>query len=65
MPRYNANLEICQKLTEFFEKPENHDLRFFQGLSVLGMIENQHIDIMCIKDNFHEESLATIRNMKK
>lgn len=68
MPRFNANIEICNKLMEFFSKEENKDLRFFQGLQILKLQKSQvgHMtSAMVILDNFHEESLITLKKMKE
>jgi hypothetical protein len=64
--RFHANLEICRKLMEFFSK--NQDIRFFQGLQILGL-QNAEIDFendrMIIKNNFSEESLTTLNKLKE
>lgn len=63
--RFHANLEICRKLMEFFSK--NQDIRFFQGLQILGL-QNAEADFennrMIIKNNFSEESLTTLNKLK-
>ena len=72
--RFHANLEICRKLMEFFSK--NQDIRFFQGLNILGLQNPIKVDEVkydegyrvrdeiIIKDNFHEESLTTLNKLK-
>lgn len=44
MSNQEKNLEICQKLTEFFSDPKNRDLRFFQALSNMGAFKQQFDD---------------------
>ena len=70
MSRFNSNVEICNRLKEFFNKEENKDLRFFQGLVALKLLEHELIqgdtfgaEQMIIKDNFSEESLTTLRKL--
>ena len=63
--RFHANLEICRKLMEFFSK--NQDIRFFQGLQILGLLNAEmdfENDRMIIKNNFSEESLTTLNKLK-
>lgn len=61
MSRQAANVQICNKLRQFFEQEENKDLRFFQGLFALGLL-NQNQD-SSIQDPFYEESYNTIRKI--
>jgi hypothetical protein len=66
MARFNANIEICNRLKEFFGKEENKELRFFQGLQALKLQNLQigHMtSTMVILDNFHEESLVTLKKL--
>jgi len=77
MTRQEANIEICNKLLEFFKEHEN--VRFNQGLFSLNITEfseqtlediktNKHTYVSMLKDNYAEESEVTlkkIKNMKK
>ena len=70
MERQSANVEICNKLIEFFSKEENKGLRFWQGLTALGLLKHFEIDndfmsnnFMAIEDNFNEKSLATLKKL--
>ena len=68
MKRQEANLEICQKLTEFFSRPENADIRFFQALTIMGLLETQideHKNVNGVKDPFHQESAKTLQIIKQ
>jgi len=62
MTRQEHNLEICQKLTEFFADPNNKDIRFFQALTAMGMfnpqIDNRY-NVSGVDDPFHVESSVT------
>lgn len=65
--RQKYNLEIVEKLKDFFEK--NPDLRFFQGLVALNIVEFETIDKGYkiehkIIDKFHEESKVTYKKVK-
>lgn len=72
--RFHTNLEICRKLMEFFSK--NQDIRFFQGLQILGLQKSEltifnkkdsdrEFEEMIILDNFYEESLTTLNKLKE
>lgn len=66
MGRFNSNIEICNKLIEFFNKEENVDLRFFQSLQILKLqdvIILEDINHSYIEDNFNEESLITLKKI--
>jgi len=67
MTRQEANMQIIVELTNFFSKPENRDVRFFQGLTVMGLF-NQQIDdrmnVTGIDDPFHQESTKTLNIIK-
>lgn len=68
MTRQESNLEICKKLTDFFSRPENHDIRFFQGLTNLGLFYQQFDDRMNvtgIDDPFCQESTKTLQIINK
>ena len=56
--RQEHNLEICKKLTEFFSNPECKDLRFFQGLAILDILDYD-IDRGFFIDPFNKESKTT------
>lgn len=71
--RLHTNLEICRNLMEFFSK--NQDIRFFQGLQILGLQKAEKVifnkndsdrefEEMIIMDNFHEESVKTLNKLK-
>lgn len=60
--RQENNLEICQKLTEFFSDPNHSDVRFFQALSSMNLYKNQYdeeLNIIGIEDPFYIESSKT------
>ena len=60
--RQEHNLEICQKLTEFFSDPNHKDIRFFQALNAMDMFTNRVDDfgvVHGINDPFHTESKTT------
>lgn len=62
MTRQEHNLEICQKLTEFFSNPNHKDLRFFQALSAMDLFTQQYddrINVTGIDDPFYVESSKT------
>lgn len=61
MSRQAANVQICNKLRQFFEDEKHKDLRFCQALFVLGLIK-QDKDGKII-DNFNEESYDSIRKL--
>lgn len=69
MTRKEANLEICKKLTEFFLKEENKDLRFTQGLFILDINELDYNSlfkpVQVLKDKWAEESVTTLNNLKE
>ena len=44
MTKQDQNLEICKNLVEFFSRPENRDIRFFQGLYAMGLFNQQFDD---------------------
>jgi hypothetical protein len=56
--RQEHNLEICQKLMEFFSNPECKDLRFFQGLAVLDILDYT-TETGFVIDPFNKESKTT------
>ena len=68
MTRQEANLEIIEKLKQFFT--ENPDIRFFQGLQILKLQNitstlTAHDEVeYSIEDNFHEESTTTLNKLK-
>lgn len=61
MSRQAANIQICNKLRQFFEEEDHKDLRFFQGLFALSLLK-QNTD-STIQDPFNEESYTTIKNI--
>lgn len=64
MDRLTANIEILQKLRNFFI--ENPDIRFFQGLQALKLQESHYFEYeeqTLILDNFHEESSKTLKKI--
>ena len=56
--RQQYNLEICEMLTEFFSKPENKDVRFFQALAAMDTIDYNTTQGLVI-DPFNTESKST------
>lgn len=58
MTRQEHNLEICQKLTEFFSNPNHKDLRFFQALAAMETIDYT-TEIGLVVDPFNKESSKT------
>lgn len=64
MERKEINLEIVEKLKQFFK--ENPDIRFFQALQILKLQEScMHLNNqMYIHDNFYEESITTLNRIK-
>ena len=71
MERKETNMEIIEFLKEYFNLPENEGIRFFQGLSNLGLFNQQFDDrLNCtgIDDPYYQESsktLSLIRKIKK
>jgi len=66
MARFNSNIEICNKLIDFFNKEECKDIRFFQALQILKLqdiIILEDINHSYIEDNFNEESLTTLKKI--
>lgn len=61
MARFNSNIEICNKLTDFFNKTENKQIRFCQALQILGI--NHQLSSGDLIDNFNEESLTTLKKI--
>lgn len=64
MVRQETNLEICKKLTKFFSDPKNKDIRFFQALSNMGLLEQQYDDrlnVTGVNDPFYQESAKTLQ----
>lgn len=55
--RQDYNLEIVSRLEEFFTDDKNKDIRFIQGLWILGIADGN--------DLFHEESLKTLAKIEK
>ena len=67
MGRREANLEILEKLKDYFSSPGMEGIRFFQGLSNLGLFNQQFDDrLNCtgIDDPFYEESNKTLNKIK-
>jgi hypothetical protein len=62
--RQEHNLEICQKLIEFFSNPECKDLRFFQGLAVLDILDYT-TETGFVIDPFNKESSTTNKQIDK
>jgi len=58
MTRQEHNLEICQKLTEFFRNPNHKDLRFFQALAAMDTIDYT-TETGFVVDPFNKESSKT------
>ena len=58
MTRQEHNLEICQKLTEFFSNPNHKDLRFLQGLAAMEVFDYS-TDTGFVVDPFNTESSKT------
>lgn len=68
MVHTDTNLEICKKLTEYFSQPENEQIRFFQGLSNLGLFKSQFDDrLNCtgVDDNYYEQPEKTLLTISK
>lgn len=67
MQRKEKNLEIIESLKEYFNSPENQDIRFFQGLSNLGLFNQQFDDrLNCtgIDDPYYYESEKILNKIK-
>jgi hypothetical protein len=67
MKRKEKNLEIIESLKEYFNSPENQDIRFFQGLSNLGLFNQQFDDgLNCtgIDDPYYYESEKILNKIK-
>ena len=67
MQRKEKNLEIIETLKEYFNSPENKDIRFFQGLSNLGLFNQQFDDrLNCtgIDDPYYYESEKILNKIK-
>jgi hypothetical protein len=67
MQRKEKNLEIIETLKEYFNSPENQDIRFFQGLSNLGLFNQQFDDrLNCtgIDDPYYYESEKILNKIK-
>lgn len=58
MTRQEHNLEICEKLTQFFANNEHADIRFFQGLAILDILDYTS-DHGFLFDPFNKESKIT------
>jgi hypothetical protein len=68
MKRQEANLEICQLLTDFFANEKHRDVRFFQALHILNLFEMQYDDklnVTGVKDPFSQESVKTLNIIKE
>lgn len=66
MTRQEANLEICEHLTNYFAKKENKDSRFWQGLFNLGIIDSKlhENDTVRIKDDHNLESIKSLHKLR-
>jgi hypothetical protein len=62
--RQEYNLEICEMLTEFFSKPENSQVRFFQALAIMDTLDYNTIQGNVI-DPFSKESRETNNKIYK
>ena len=63
MTRKESNMEIIKRLQEYFEKSENKDIRFFQGLSNLGLFTQQMDEsgiVSGIDDPYFQDSGRTL-----
>ena len=68
MSNQKTNLEICQKLTEFFSNPENKDLRFFQALSNFDMFKQNYDDrlnVVGVDDPFYMRNEVVLSKLEK
>lgn len=66
--RQEHNLEICEKLTQFFADPKHKDIRFFQALCNMDLLVQQYDDRMNVsgvEDPFHKESSTTNKQIDK
>jgi hypothetical protein len=66
MTRQEANMQIIAELTEFFSKPEHKNVRFFQGLTEMGLFKQQiddRMNVTGIDDPFHQESTKTLNHI--
>lgn len=66
MTRQEANLEICEHLTNYFSNPKHKDSRFWQGLFNLGIIDSRlhENDTVRIKDDHNLESIKTLQKLR-
>jgi len=67
MERKETNMEIIESLKEYFNLPENEGIRFFQGLSNLGLFNQQFDDrLNCtgIDDPYYYESEKILNKIK-
>ena len=60
--RQQHNLEICEKLTQFFSNPECKDLRFFQGLAAMDIFDYS-TETGFVVDPFNIESSKTNKDI--
>jgi hypothetical protein len=67
-----SNLEILEHLKEYFSREDTAYLRFFQGLATLNLVK--HVPVVnalgeqlysLVEDNFNEESIKTLANLKQ
>jgi hypothetical protein len=68
MDNSKTNLEICQKLTEYFSRPENKEIRFFQGLTNMGLFKQQFDDrLNCtgIDDPYYMSNEKVLKHISK
>jgi hypothetical protein len=66
--RQETNLEIVRLLEQYFSRPENRDIRFFQALSNMGLLEQQYDDrlnVTGVADPFYQESTKTLQIIKE
>jgi len=56
--RQDHNLEICEKLTEFFSNPNHKDVRFLQALAAMDIFDYS-TETGFIVDPFNTESSKT------
>ena len=62
--RQHYNLQICEMLKDFFLKPENKDVRFFQALVIMNTLDyiieyTPLTQTQEFKDPFNKESKQT------
>jgi hypothetical protein len=68
MTRKEANLEICKRLTEYFEN--NPELRFTQGLFSLKInsfrreFNDETGSLLKLEDKYNEESIVTLKKLE-